>query len=196
MRYLCIMPTINSMEMVYYPYPKAPFLTPDQVVGELGLKPGEKVLDFGAGSGFWAIPMASIVGSNGHVFVTDAKAENLSVIKSKANRAGLDNLSYYEAPYNAKQMPIQTKVDLILCSNVLSLVGSAEDFLKQAKKLSHEGTRLVIIEWNEKSKIGPKQEDRVNVEDIILRANKLGFEFKKLLSAGAHHTGMYFVYSK
>lgn len=184
------------MEMIYYTYPKAPFLTPDDVVGELGLKPGEKVLDFGAGAGFWAIPMAKLVGSAGHVYVTDAKAENLSVIKAKSKRMNLDNLSYFVAPYHGKHMPIQTKVDLILCSNVISLVDTAEDIIAQAKKLSQNGTRLVVIDWNQKSKVGPKKEDRVDVEEVITIAAKAGFEFKKLLSAGDHHTGMYFVYSK
>jgi ubiquinone/menaquinone biosynthesis C-methylase UbiE/rubredoxin len=183
------------MEMVYYPYPKAPFLTPDQVVGELDLKSGEKVLDFGAGAGYWAIPMAQAVGTAGHVYVTDAKAENLSIIKTKAQNMNLDNLSYFVAPYHGKEMPIQTKVDLILCSNIFSMIKDPADVLKQAKKLSKDGTRLVVIDWNDKTPIGPQKEDRMNTENIIAMAGKLGFEFKKLLSAGDHHTGLYFIYS-
>lgn len=184
------------MEMVYYPYPKAPFLMPEQVVSELDLAVGDKVLDFGAGAGYWAIPMAQVIGASGHVYVTDAKTENLSVIKSKAQRLGLDNLSYFHASYNSPLMPIQTKVDLILCSNILSLVDEPDKLLSNLKKLAKGGTKLVIVDWNEKTPIGPDAKERVDVETLILKMNKLGFDFKKLLSAGAHHTGLFFVYQK
>jgi ubiquinone/menaquinone biosynthesis C-methylase UbiE len=184
------------MEMVYYPYPKAPFLSPEDVVAELELKPGDKVLDFGAGAGYWAIPMAQAIGSSGHVYVTDSKMENLSVTKTKAQRLGLDNLSYFEASPDCKMMPVQTKVDLILCSNILSGVKQPEPILNNLKKMAQGGTRLIIVDWNDKTAIGPDQENRINLEEIILRAGKLGFEFKKLLSAGTHHTGLFFIYQK
>ncbi|MDD3481108.1 MAG: class I SAM-dependent methyltransferase [Patescibacteria group bacterium] len=184
------------MKMVYFPFPAEPFLDPSEVVKSFGLKEGEKVLDCGAGSGFWSIPMARAVGRTGHVFVTDAKKENLSVIKRKAGKEGLENLSYYVAPYELTEMPIQTKVDVILCSNVLSIIGTDENIFKAAKKLAKKNSRFIIIEWKKDSEIGPKKEDKINEEEIITAAEKQGFEFKKLLSAGAHHTGLYFVYNK
>lgn len=182
--------------MLYYPYPKAPFLRPGEVIADLDLGQGETVLDFGAGAGFWSVPLAEAVGGAGHVFVTDPKPENLSVIKTKAERQGLDNLSYFHASYNSKLMPIQTKVDLILCANILSAIVEHDQLLGNFKKLAKDGTRLVIIDWNEKSVAGPKKERRIDNEEIILKLSKLGFEFKKLLSAGAHHTGLFFVYEK
>lgn len=184
------------MELIYYPFPKAPFLSPEQVIAELELKLGDKVLDFGAGAGYWAIPMAKLVGTAGHVYVTDAKAANLSVIKTKAQRASLDNLSYFVAPYDGSQMPIQTKLDLILCANIFSLIESSDSILKLLGKLSKGGTRLIVVDWNDKSLIGPQKGERIDTEEVILKAAKVGFEFKKLLSAGAHHTGLYFVYNK
>jgi ubiquinone/menaquinone biosynthesis C-methylase UbiE len=184
------------MELIYYPYPKAPFLSPEQVVTELDLAPGEKVLDFGAGAGYWAIPMAKLVGTSGHVYVTDAKAENLSVIKNKAQQYGLDNMSFFVAPYHGKMMPVQTKLDLILCANIFSVVKSCDDILKTVSKLSKGGTRLVVVDWNEKSPIGPQKENRIDTEQVISKAAEHGFEFKKLLSAGDHHTGLYFIYNK
>lgn len=184
------------MQIIYYPLPNSPFLSPEDVVSSFDIKAGEKVLDFGAGSGFWSIPLARAVGKTGHVFVTDAKKENLSVIKSKAERIGLENLSYYEAPYEFTHMPIQTKLDLILVSNIISEIGIDDDIFTGAKKLAKEGTRLVIVDWKKSAPIGPKKESRIDEEDIILKAKKVGFEFKKLLSAGEHHTGLYFVYEK
>ncbi len=195
LRHLRINPKIDHMEMVYYTLPKAPFLNPEQVVDELALEPGMKVLDFGAGAGFWSIPLAQKVGAAGHVYVTDPKVANLSLVKSKATKLGLENMSFFKAPYSGEEMPIQTKLDLILVANVLSFGGDREKILLWAKKLAKGGTRLVIVDWSDKSKIGPK-EDLVDVEALLLSAAKKGFVFKKLLSAGSHHTGMYFIYEK
>lgn len=184
------------MRMVYYPYPMEPFLEPHEVIKSFGLNEGDKVLDFGAGSGFWSVPIAKIIGKKGHVFVLDAKKENLSIIKKRAEREGLENLSYYIAPYECTEMPVNTKVDLILCSNVLSIIKDTNNVFPKIKKLSKKGTKLVIIDWKQAADIGPKKKDRINEEDIILKAGKIGFNFKKLLSAGPYHTGLYFVKEK
>jgi ubiquinone/menaquinone biosynthesis C-methylase UbiE len=184
------------MEMIYYPYPKAPFLDPSDVVSELDLAPGNKVLDFGAGSGYWALPIAQAVGGTGHVYVTDAKPESLSVIKSKARKLGLENLTYFHVSYNTSVMPIQTKVDLILCSNILSAVKDPAKLLKMLKKMAKSGTKLVIVDWRSGTSLGPAQEDKIKTEDLVHGLSKLGFEFKKLLSAGAHHTGFMFVFNE
>ncbi len=195
MRCLCFVLKMKTMKAVYYPFPKKPFLSPEDVVAGLDVGPGEKVLDFGAGSGFWSIPIAEKVGKEGHVFVADAREENLAVIKAKAERLGLENLSFYLTPYEFSEAPIQTKVDTILFANVLSDIGSDDDIYKQAKKLAKEGTKMIIIDWRD----GPGSlsgKKAVSEEDIIMKARKAGFEFKKLLSAGEHHTGLYFVYQK
>lgn len=184
------------MQIIYYPLPDSPFLSPEEVVNSFDLKNGEKALDFGAGSGYWAIPLARAVGREGHVFVTDTKKENLSVIKAKAEKAGLDNISYYEFVINESLSPVQTKVDLILVSNVISDSVDFEEILKEVKKLAKIGTKLIIIEWKKDAVIGPKKENRIDPESVILKAAKSGFQFKKLLSAGAHHTGFFFVYEK
>jgi ubiquinone/menaquinone biosynthesis C-methylase UbiE len=184
------------MQIIYYPFPEAPFLSPEEVVKSFELKEGEKVLDFGAGSGFWSLPLAKAVGRTGHVFVTDAKNENLAVIKSKSEKVGLDNLSFYKAPYEFDQTPIQTKVDLILLSNIISEINEDNHIFKEVKKLAKDGTRLVIVDWKKDSPIGPKKERRIDEEDVIIKARKVGFDFKKLLSAGAHHTGLLFVYKR
>lgn len=175
---------------------KTGFLSPTNVVGHFNLKPGDIVIDFGSGSGFWAIPIAKIVGAKGLVLALDPYEENLRVLKDKAAREGLGNIRYFKAPYSSKNIPVPEKADLILISNILSLIETDKYLLSSTKKNAKKGTKMVIIDWNKESRVGPKAGKRIDVEEIILEAERAGFEFKKLLPSGAHHHGLYFEYIK
>lgn len=172
------------------------FLSPGEVIPKLGLSGGEHVLDFGVGSGYWAILLAKAIGRGGHVFVTDTNKESLSVVKAKAEKMGLVNISYHEGPYKDKIFPIQTKMDFILIANIFSETKDTESIFSLMEKLSQEGTRMLVVDWKKESPIGPKKEKRIDEEDVILKAKKSNFIFKRLVPVGAYHTGLFFVYSR
>jgi len=171
---------------------KKDFLSPRNVVEKLDIKEGDVVIDFGSGSGFWSIPIAQKVGKSGKVFVTDPKVENLTVMKRQADNLGLSNIEYIQAPYDSTSIPVNAKADLILISNVLSMIKNDEKLITSTKKNSHADTKLVVIDWDHEAEIGPKKEHRSEIEQIMIWAKKAGFVFRKLLDAGAHHFGLYF----
>jgi ubiquinone/menaquinone biosynthesis C-methylase UbiE len=172
--------------------PRSGFLTPVKVISEMGLREGDVVIDFGSGSGFWSIPMAKIVGSKGLILAIDPYEENLRVLKDKAGKENLINIRYFKAPYSSKMIPVSEKADLILISNILSLIKTDKELLLSVKKNSKPGTKLVVIDWDKKSMLGPKDSEKIDIEEVILEVKKSGFEFKKLLPTGAHHDGLYF----
>ena len=55
----------------------------------IGIKKGQKVLDFGCGSGNYTIPMARIVGEEGLVYALDQDKETLDGLIRKAELMGL-----------------------------------------------------------------------------------------------------------
>ncbi|MCK4308341.1 methyltransferase domain-containing protein, partial [candidate division WOR-3 bacterium] len=57
---------------------------------DIGIREGQTVLDFGCGSGYYTIPAAKIVGSNGKVYALDKDGEKL---KEVAEMAASENLS-------------------------------------------------------------------------------------------------------
>jgi predicted methyltransferase len=179
---------------VIHPRKKEAFLSPAKVIEAFGLLQGNVVIDFGCGSGYWALPMAKIVGTKGLVIAIDTLEENLKVLKSRATKEGLNNIRYFKAPYSSKSIPVPEKADLILISNILSLVDTDISLVSSVKANAMFGTKLVIIDWNSDSKIGPKKEQRINVEGVITMAEKVGFVFKKLLPCGSDHIGIYFEY--
>ena len=53
------------------------------------LQPGMTAMDFGCGMGFFAIPMARLVGSRGRVVAVDLQQKMLNVLRRRAAAAGV-----------------------------------------------------------------------------------------------------------
>src|SRR5579862_3728225 len=65
---------------------------PSLLVKSLHLKPGSKVADIGAGSGYLSFLMAKPVGPTGRVYAEDIQPEMLDIVKKKAAENGQANV--------------------------------------------------------------------------------------------------------
>ena len=63
-----------------------------ELLRRLGLKRGQKVLDFGCGRGNYAIPAAQVVGDYGRVYALDKNHRALDELMRRAAARGLDNI--------------------------------------------------------------------------------------------------------
>lgn len=63
---------------------------PDRLTERL-VKPGDRVLDFGCGPGFFTREFAKQVGENGQVFSVDLQAEMLEIVRRKMEKEGLSS---------------------------------------------------------------------------------------------------------
>ncbi len=61
---------------------------PEKIVGPWA-RPGVRVLDLGCGMGFFAVPMAGMVGEEGRVTALDLRPGVLAVLRRRARRAGV-----------------------------------------------------------------------------------------------------------
>ena len=61
----------------------------DLLIENLPINPGDKVADIGAGTGYFSLPIARIVGEEGTVYAVDIQLEMLSIIAERATVEGL-----------------------------------------------------------------------------------------------------------
>ncbi len=61
---------------------------PERLLGP-HVRPGMKVLEVGCGMGFFTLPLARMVGSEGRVFCVDVQPRMLAALDRRARRAGL-----------------------------------------------------------------------------------------------------------
>lgn len=90
-----------------------------ELLENLGVKRGQIVLDFGCGSGVYAIPAARIVGDEGKVYALDKDSEVLDKLMNNAERAGLKNVERVSASAELRIDLPDNSVDAVLLFDVL-----------------------------------------------------------------------------
>jgi predicted methyltransferase len=183
------MPVINRFQK------KPKFISPNEVIDSLSLSKGQSVIDYGSGAGFWAIPLAKKVGPKGVVYAIDDRKDRLEALGSMAKFGKVANIKTSSYEKMGGPITLKQKVDLILVSNILSEINNHEDLLTTLSHNTEPGTKLVIIDWNKESKLGPVISKRVIEDEVILLAAKAGFKFEKQLDAGTFHWGLLFIYT-
>jgi predicted methyltransferase len=64
-----------------------------QVVRFLGIKSGMTIADIGAGSGYYVVRLAPIVGPSGRIFAEDVVPKHLSVLSKRVRDLGFQNVT-------------------------------------------------------------------------------------------------------
>jgi ubiquinone/menaquinone biosynthesis C-methylase UbiE len=135
----------------------------------LALKPGERVADIGAGSGYFTIPVARTVGPTGTVWAIDVIQEMLDYVEKRANAEQLQNVQLVEVPRDDPQLP-PGGVDTVLMIDTLHYIKDRAGYAKKLRAGLAPGGRVVIIDyipkpWSERP-WGPTPEQQIPRETI------------------------------
>ncbi len=168
------------------------FSDPVANIAKLGINDGMKVVDLGAGSGFYSIESAKRVGVSGRVYAVDVQKDLLDHIRSNGVSLGLRNI---EVVWGNAEKVGGTKLregiaDRVIASNVLFQIEKFDDFVLEIKRILKPEGRVLIVDWSELSPIGPK----VIVAGAKAQAlfEKAGFKLEQSFNAGDHHYGLVF----
>jgi ubiquinone/menaquinone biosynthesis C-methylase UbiE len=117
---------------------------PDKVVEALGIGPGSRVADIGAGSGLMTVHLARAVRPNGRVVATDIDGAVLDLLQSRLAGAGLADVVERRV-VSADQPGLEPGAyDAILLAEVDHYFTDEVAWLKAATKALKPGGRIVI----------------------------------------------------
>ncbi|MEX0869835.1 MAG: methyltransferase domain-containing protein [Candidatus Spechtbacterales bacterium] len=168
------------------------FLNPSTIVNSLDIQRGMSVADFGCGAGHFTLSIARLVGPEGSVTGIDVHD---SVLEALEGHKKIDNLAQLKTVRGDLESDSGSGLqgdsqDLVLCANILHQVEHSENILKEARRVLKPGGRVVVIDWVERSPLGPKQRiSRAEVEKI---AGDTGLQSGGELDAGMAHYGLIF----
>jgi len=104
------------------------------------VRPGQRILEVGCGTGFFTIPAAQLVGDDGCVHAIDIHEGALQLVAEKAREAGVNHLTLSRANAIDCRLPDES-VDLVLLFGVIPSPSLPLDTLlpEMHRVLRHEG---------------------------------------------------------
>ncbi|MES2314895.1 MAG: methyltransferase domain-containing protein [Patescibacteria group bacterium] len=166
------------------------FSDPNANLSKLGLALGMKVVDLGAGSGFYSIESARRVGPGGRVYAIDIQKDILERIRVAGTSQHLNNIEVIWA--NIEKIG-GTKLreniaDRVIVSNVLFQIEKPEEFALEIKRVLKPGGKVMVIDWNGGSPLSPKTLFSSARAQMLFE--KSGFKLDQSFGAGDHHYGL------
>lgn len=118
--------------------------SPERLLGPF-VKEGMTAVDYGAGMGFFTLPMARMVGPRGKVIAVDVQQKMLDGMLRRARRAGLiDRIEPVLA--NGPAAEIKDSVDFVAALYVVHELPNARDFFLRMRGIMKQGARLLVAE--------------------------------------------------
>ena len=180
---------------------RAGFAHPARNIAALGIEPGMKVADFGAGSGAYALAIAEALLGSGTVYAIDIQKDLLRRIKNEATRRHFNNVEvlWGDLEIAGGSKISEETVNLVLISNLLFQLGEKQAVFAEAKRILKPHGRLVVIDWSDAAlskgdvgRVGPQKDAVVTKNAAIQLAEGAGLRLVDELNAGAHHYGLIF----
>ena len=154
-------------------------LPPEVLIDEMPIKESHTLLDIGAGSGFFTIPMAKMTKET--VYALDFDSRMLNVISEKAIKEDLQNIKLIESTIEALSLEDES-IDFIMASLILHEVESLSKVLSKLYEVTKIGGHLLCLEYEKDEKIieGPPMDIRISSTGLKQSLLNSGFKSTKI----------------
>lgn len=171
------------------------FVQPSVVASHFHLYKGDRVADFGAGTGYFIKALGEAVGPEGRVYACEVQKDLLDKIHQAARDAHLGNVEPIWA--DLEEVGGTHLRDNILDAGVLiNTLFQLEDKqtgLTEIARVIRSGGKLFVIDWTESfAGMGPQPGDVVDEFTARSLVEAAGFVFDRSFPAGEHHYGLAF----
>ncbi len=138
----------------------------DVVLQRLALRTGMRVADVGAGTGYFAVPIARAVAPSGRVLAVDVQPEMLEALRARLEPALPITLVEGEATRTTLDA---ASVDIVLLANVWHELDDPPAALAEASRILRPGGRLALLDWRADVEPvpGPPMEHRIAARDVV-----------------------------
>ena len=146
---------------------------------KIGIREGDVVLDFGCGSGYYAIPAARVIGNIGTVYALDKNEKRLEEVAERAAQEDLTNISPIrtsggtDIPLERERVSVVLLYDVIHSHHFSSPV--REELFKEIARVAKPRTLISVYPHHMKT------------EEAYNELIKAGFFFEKKIFTTVLH---------
>jgi len=156
---------------------------PTKALAALKISAGQTVADIGAGSGYYTVRLADLVGPTGRVFATDIQPEMLAILRKRlaGRKGGASNIELVQGTPTESKLP-DGVLDLALMVDVYHELAQPQVFLRSLKRALKSGGRLVLIEFRQESEWVPiREEHKMSVREARMELEAEGFTLERVI---------------
>ena len=138
-----------------------------EAIRQLKPSPGSRVADIGAGTGYFAVPLAHAFGPDGWVYAVDLQREMLDLLREKLDAPDAPkNIEVRQGAATATGLD-EHSCELVFLANIWHELDRHEDVLTEAARILALGGRLAILDWRTdvEHPPGPPVEHRISAAD-------------------------------
>lgn len=153
-------------------------IPPEALISQMPIQKNHTLLDVGAGSGFFTLPMAERTSSK--VYAMDPDRRMLSIIEEKAKEKGLNNIELIQD--YLENLSIQNdSIDFVMASLILHEVSSLSKGLSKIYEVLKTGGHLLCLEYEKDDLVteGPPMSIRIGSEELEKVLSLIGFKVVK-----------------
>jgi len=171
------------------------FVIPEVVASQFHLRPGDKVADFGAGSGFFMKVLSDTVGPTGRVYACEIQKPLVEKLGDQCRLQALENIEPLWCDIeavNGSKIATDT-LDAGILVNTLFQLEERGVAAVELQRVLRAGGKLLIVDWSETvAGLGPTPDRLVTADDCKVLFESHGFVFEREFPAGEHHYGLAF----
>jgi SAM-dependent methyltransferase len=134
------------------------------LVDEVGVRPGDRVLDVASGTGVVARLAAQRVGPDGHVIATDVSGDMLARAMARPLPADSAQIEFVEAPATDLPLP-DGAVDVVLCQQGLPFFSDRPGALAEMHRVLRAGGAVGVSIWATGRRLEPFDDYGEALED-------------------------------
>ena len=144
---------------------------PEKVLEYLGDISGKKIMDIGAGSGYFSVKLAN---KGANVIAADVSEEFQTALKKRIEEQKIENIELRKIPFDSPSLK-DKEVDMVLIVNTYHHIENRPDYFAKVKKGLNKGGKLVIIDFfDAEAPVGPKHH-KIAIDTVISELKKAGY---------------------
>ena len=152
---------------------------PAELVASLGIQPGQRVIDVGAGTGYFNPHLARAVGADGHVVGADIETTLVEHMQQRAVTDGTPNVTAVHITPTRPDFP-QGGADWVLLVDTYHHIEDRADWFAHVAGQMGRQHRLVIVDFKPgELPVGPPPDHKIGPDQVTEELTGVGYVLER-----------------